>query len=227
MGYARARARELAQQALARDDPTGWFEPLYADAKGDPTAIQWADLQPNPHLFAWLADTGVAGAGRRALVVGCGLGDDAEELARRGFAVVAFDVAPTAVAWCRRRFPDSAVDYRVADLLDPPAAWDHAFDLVVEIYTLQVLPPDARARAITTIARFVADGGGVLVVARGRATEDPPGPMPWPLTRRELAGLAATGLTESRFEDFFDDEQPPVRRFRAFFTRPTADATLG
>jgi hypothetical protein len=72
-----------------------------AEAEGD---IPWADLAPNPSLVEWLDTHAVSG---RALKVGAGLGDDAEELARRGLAVTAFDVAPTAVESARRRFPES------------------------------------------------------------------------------------------------------------------------
>lgn len=219
---ARANARRLAAEHLRRGDPTGWFEPLYAGANGDPAAIQWADARPNPHLAAWLDRQRIADAGHAALVVGCGLGDDAEQLARGGFAVAAFDVAPTAVAWCRRRFPDSPVRYAVADVLDPPAAWAGAFDLVVEVYTLQVLPPEARRAAMARIAGFVAPGGTLLVVARGRDEADDPGGMPWPLTRAELAAFAAHGLAEAAFEDFADPEEPAVRRFRAEYRRPPA-----
>jgi len=101
---ARAHAGALAQEFLSRGDAVGWFEALYAGAKGDPRAVQWADLLPNPHYVAWAEHRELRGEGKRALVVGCGLGDDAEDLARRGFRVVAFDVSATAIAWCRRRF---------------------------------------------------------------------------------------------------------------------------
>ncbi len=214
MDPARAKARQLAAESLERGDPVGWFEPLYAHANGNEAAIHWADMRPNPHLTEWLNRAGAVGAGRRALVVGCGLGDDAEELARRGFTVVAFDVAPTAVEWCRRRFPASIVGYEVGDVLAPPAAWAGAFDLVVEAYTLQVLPPDARRTAMARITRFFAPGGTLLVVARGRDPEDESGAMPWTLTQAELDQFRRHGLTEVRFEDYADPEDPSVRRFR-------------
>jgi hypothetical protein len=38
--------------------------------------------------------------------------------------------------------------------------------------------------------------------------------MPWPLTPDELRALFA-GVRLVRFEDFADDEDPPVRRLRA------------
>ena len=104
----------------------------------------------------------LAGDGRRALVVGCGLGDEAEFLASLPFDVVAFDIAPTAVEWCRRRFGDSGVDYRVTDLFDMPDEWRGAFDLVVEIYTLQSLPSDVQPEAMACIAGTVRPGGRLL-----------------------------------------------------------------
>ncbi|MCC5670705.1 class I SAM-dependent methyltransferase [Nostoc sp. CHAB 5784] len=42
-------------------------------------------------------------SGQKALVIGCGLGDDAEAIASLGFEVTAFDISPTAIAWCQER----------------------------------------------------------------------------------------------------------------------------
>ena len=97
----RSMARRLAQESLARGDATGWFDTLYVAADGNPAHVPWADLKVNGNLASWLAKRPSAGRGGRALVVGRGLGDDAEELARRGFAVTAFDISARAVAWCR------------------------------------------------------------------------------------------------------------------------------
>ena len=211
----------LAQQFLAADDPTGWFEALYASAGGDASAIPWGDLRPNPNLTRWL-DGHPIPPGLRALTVGCGLGDDAEELARRGLNVAAFDVAPTAIDWCRRRFAGSAVSYRVADVLHPPAEWRGAFDFVLESYTLQALPPDVRGNAVRRIAELVAPSGRLLVICRGRDAGEPEGSMPWPLTREDVAGFVEMcGLVEESFEDFVEAEDPPVRRFRCVFRRPS------
>src|SRR5207253_3853096 len=131
----REKVRELARDALHRGEPTAWFQPLYAWANGDASRIPWADRATNPNLLAWLDAHQTRGDGRSALVVGCGLGDDAEELARRGFGVTAFDISPAAIDWCRKRFPGSKVTYRAADLLAPPAEWTRAFDFVFEAYT--------------------------------------------------------------------------------------------
>lgn len=210
----RKKARELAQEYLSKGDPTGWFEVFYANARGESSAISWADMKPNPNLAEWLAEGKITGAGQKALVIGCGLGDDAEVLAQHGFEVTAFDISVTAVAWCQKRFPASKVQYVVADILKPPQEWQEDFDFILEVYTLQVLPPDLRAQAIVQIAQLLAPSGILLLIARGRQPEEDQGTMPYPLTRGELAAFSRNGLKEFSFEDFMDGESPPVRHFR-------------
>ena len=214
----RATAREVAQQYLARGDALGWFEALYSRAESDAALIPWADLEPNPNLVSWLDDNKIIGSGS-ALKIGSGLGDDAEELSRRGFETIAFDISPTASAWSQRRFPASSVSYNVMDLFSTPHEWQGKFDFVMESYTLQVLPPILRAKAIQCIASFVASGGTLLVIARGKEVSEPEGKMPWPLTRAELLLFNNYGLKEVSFEDYMDSEQPPVRRFRAAYMK--------
>jgi SAM-dependent methyltransferase len=216
----RKRARELAERYTEAGEPTEWFDVLYTEGMAGEADIPWADREPNPNLVAWLDRTADRGTGERALKVGCGLGDDAEELSARGFDVTAFDVAPTAIERCRERFPESSVEYLVEDLFEAPEAWRGAFDLVLESYTLQVLPPAERRRAVAAIAAFVAPGGTLLVVARGRDPDEPEGRMPWPVTEETVRGFTDHGLDLVSFEDYRDDETPPVRRFRAEFERP-------
>lgn len=216
---ARQKARELARKHIEAGDALGWFEAVYAGAEGEASNIPWADLSPNPNMVGWLEGWSIRGKRPRALKIGCGLGDDAEELARRGFTTTAFDISKTAISWCLRRYPASRVAYRVADLFDAPPEWLGAFDLVVESYTLQVLAPDLRPEAARRIAGFTAPGGTLLVIARGRNRTDPEGAMPWPLTREELEPFEESGLKKLSFEDYFDNEDPPVRRFRAVYVR--------
>src|SRR5262245_7598364 len=147
----RARARELPQTFLEHGNAKGWFEARYAESDGGAGRIPWADLVPNPHLVSWLDENNARGEGRRALVIGCGLGDDAELLAARGFDVTAFDISATAIKWSQRRYPDSKVDYVAADLLESPPEWREAFHFVVEVNTLQVLPSELRPAAISAM----------------------------------------------------------------------------
>ncbi|MEJ2247365.1 MAG: class I SAM-dependent methyltransferase [Acidobacteriota bacterium] len=214
----RATARDIAHRHLEAGDPLGWFEDLYSRAGTNPSIIPWADLKPNPNLIEWLNRSSID-CNSRALKVGSGLGDDAEELSRRGFQTTAFDISESAIAWSRRRFPRSKVSYSVANLFSAATEWNGKFGFVLESYTLQVLPPSRRGDAIRCIASFLAPGGTLLVIARGRDPDEPEGRMPWPLTKGELSLFQDHGLTEVSFEDYMDKENPPVRRFRATYRR--------
>jgi SAM-dependent methyltransferase len=212
-------ARRLAAESLAADDPTGWFERLYLAAEGADAEVPWDRGAPNRLLVEWTRARQLDGAGRRALVVGCGLGDDAELIAGLGFDTVAFDVSVTAVKAARRRYPESAVEYLTADLLDPPAGWLCAFDLVVESLTVQALPDPPRGEAIAAVARLVGPGGTLVVVAAGREEDEPPDAPPWPLTRAEIDAFAAGALQPVRIEDIRDAGDPSYRRWRAEYRR--------
>src|SRR5688572_32610554 len=140
----RAVALELANLYVQQGDPKGWFDMLYRRAGGEAAVIPWADLQPNPHLGEWLSRAALPP--RRALVVGCGLGDDAELLASLGWSVVAFDISAAAIRWARERFPQSKVDYRIVDRLGAPGEWQHQCVGVGEAYSVQVVPAGLRAQ---------------------------------------------------------------------------------
>lgn len=218
------QTRNLARASLASGDPTGWFERLYAAAEDGEAVVPWDRGAPHRLLVDWAERRGLAGHGETAIVVGSGLGEDAEFLARRGFATVGFDIAPTAIEGARRRFPDSAVHYLVADLLDLPVRWRARFDLVVEIFTVQALPVSYRRQATHNVGALVAPGGTLIAIAAARAAArdaddgEVHGP-PWPLTRREIDAFAAYGIEPVRIEDIPLPDDPDDHRWRAEFRR--------
>jgi SAM-dependent methyltransferase len=222
MDAARQQAKEIWKRVFEAGEPHRFCDAIYRDARFDPSMVPWAHLRPNPNVTQWLDRENGRAAGSRALVVGCGLGDDAEEFSRRGMRVIAFDLSPTAIEWCRRRFPGSTVSYTVGDLLSPAEAWLSGFDFVLDAFTLQVLPPKCVSAALESLARTVAPAGSLLLVCRGRDRSDPPAEAPpYPLARDEIEGLMRHGLIEVSFEDYPDRcDDPPVRRFRGHFRRP-------
>lgn len=215
----RMRARELAFEFLAQNKPLDWFDVLYQEAAGDSSLIPWADMQVNPNLAGCRNEILPLKPDSSALVVGCGLGDDAEYLSELGYKVTAFDISKTAIEWCRRRFPESNVEYVEADLLSLPADWNGRFDFILESYTLQAIPDELRPRGIEAIAKMSAREGRILVIARGRDVDEEKGQVPWPLLREEMTDFCRHGLHEVRFDDYMEDETPPVRRFRAIYQR--------
>ena len=214
------RARELAAEYAERDDPLGWFDELYRESGGDIELIPWADMKPNPYFVDWAESEGLrAESNERALVVGCGLGDDADHLRRLGFNVTAFDLSPIAIQWAKKAYGDGEIDFRVANLLEPPEEWINAFDLVLEVYTIQPLPVELRSRAIDRVASFVAAKGKLVVVTRGREDDEELGELPWPLSPKELARFESHGLDRIDFRDIRDAESGQ-RRFVAVYRRP-------
>ncbi len=93
----RTRARELAAQFTAKGDPLGWFEALYREAESGATEIPWADRVPNPNLLDFWKLYPQESRDKSALIIGSGLGDDAEQLAAWGFQTTAFDISATAI----------------------------------------------------------------------------------------------------------------------------------
>jgi hypothetical protein len=203
------------------DDATAWFEELYVAAEAGEAEVPWTREEPNPRFVSWAEERGLDGAGKSALVVGSGLGMDAEYVSRLGFDTTAFDIAPTAIRMSQQHFRESKVQYLVADLLDPPREWRLAFDFVLESITVQALPPRLHAEATRRVTEFVAPGGTLLVLsAAGDEGDEPDGP-PWPLTRVEVEAFAAgTGLETVRIEQPLDPSDSFPQRWRAEFRRP-------
>ena len=195
------------------------FDEIYTLARGNPDAVPWAALAPHPALVLWLDEQPPA-QGQRTLVVGCGLGDDAEELAARGYEVTAFDLSPTAIDWCRQRFPNSVVDYQVEDLFGLPAAWAGAFDLVVEIKTLQSLPRSSRVEAATTLAALVGPGGRLFVHCLAGWDYERANTRPWPVSRAELDAFVDAGLVEVELREDHLGRSGELC-YRAIYRRPT------
>lgn len=206
---------------MAVGDPTGWFDRLYQAGTTGEVKMPWDRTAPHWTLEQWATSRRLNGAGKRALVVGCGLGADAEYVAGLGFDTVAFDFSDTAIKIARERHPRSDVSYCQADLRDPPEVWRGEFDLVVEIFTVQALPISLRPQVTANVASMVASGGTLFAVAaiRFETGQPVPGP-PWPLTRSEIDAFAADGLAPVRIEVLTNPTAPTEHRWRAEFRRP-------
>ncbi|MFN0133758.1 MAG: class I SAM-dependent methyltransferase [Phycisphaerales bacterium] len=207
-------------------EPLAWvahFESVYADAQGEMSRVPWADARPSPLLASWLNGEGssLVRPGAKVTVVGCGLGDDARELADRGYDVVAFDCSPTAVQWARQRHATIAERFVVADLFALPGSLTRRADLVVEIHTIQAVHPGLRPAAAEAIVSLARPRGTVLAIARGREESEPLdaiGP-PFPLTARELTELMHPLSPAGAIEEVVEGEGMPVRRLLGAFRR--------
>ncbi|HET8901606.1 MAG TPA: methyltransferase domain-containing protein [Holophagaceae bacterium] len=142
----------------------------------------WDMDGPTPLLDELLAEAFLApGAG--IAVPGCGFGHDAAELARRGFAVTAFDIAPLAIAGARARHGET-VAWRLEDWFNTDegpfeAVFDHTCFVAIE-------PARHGEYAAATFAKLKP--GGLWLGAAFHDTGDRTGP-PFAIARDAMGEL--------------------------------------
>ena len=202
------------------NDPTGWFDSIYKSANGDHTKVFWADLEASPYLVSWLEKNPIDKPSKRACVIGCGVGDDAEALSKFGFEVTAFDISVTAIELCKNRYKDTKVNYVVADLFDYPKEWFESFDVVYECNTIQVLPGDYRIKARIAMSSLICKDGYILVSCRSRNESEKENAIPLPLTKGEMDEFVNSDkLKEISFLAYDDEQIPSVPHFFAIYLK--------
>ena len=202
------------------NDPTGWFDSIYKSANGDHTKVFWADLEPSPYLVSWLEKNPINKPSKRACVIGCGVGDDAEALSEFGFEVTAFDISVTAIELCKNRYKDTKVNYVVADLFDYPKEWSKSFDVVYECNTIQVLPGDYRIKARIAMSSLICKDGYILVSCRSRNEGEKENSIPLPLTKCEMDEFVNSDkIKEISFLAYDDEQIPSVPHFFGIYQR--------
>ena len=211
--YELERENMISDSKSAVDnEPIKWFDELYNRADGDSQMIPWAKMVPNPIMMQWVRDNHIKG---KALIVGCGLGDDAIGLEKLGFDVTAFDISEHCIKWCKNRFEKSSVKWQVADILEPPISWINQFDLVVEIHILQAIPDGGiRETAAENLPRLLNNGGELLCIGRLDDGEQTIIPPPWPL-KKEWLIQSFNQLKLMQFELFSYPETKEVTRYYA------------
>lgn len=212
--------KKMVKDYQDRDEPTGWFDSIYKEAKGDYKAVFWADLEPSPYLIEWLKKEVIQKKEKKAIVIGCGVGDDAEALSQFGFDVTAFDISPSAIELCKNRYPNSKVQYIVANLFEYPKRWFRSFDVVYECNTIQVLPGKYRVQARESISSLVGNHGYALISCRSRNSGEQEDDIPLPLDKKEIDAFVQEDLLqEVSFLAYDDTQTPSVPHFFAVYRR--------
>lgn len=217
MDDVRKMLRNLSDAANERGAPLDWFEDLYEVAEKDRNFIPWSKGEPHPLLVDWLVNHSEQKAGS-ALVVGCGLGEDAVYLAERGWTVTAFDLSASAIDWVKEIHPHPSISWEVGDLLDPDPAWIGAFDLVLEVHILQAIPESFRIPASTNLAPLVRQEGVLICIGRmNPATPIEVDGPPWPLDHSFIESIGSELNPIDFYSIQYEDEEH--LRYRAVWQR--------
>ena len=195
---------------------SAWFEEFYKANYLNDTSIPWAKMRPNEHLNEYLQNNLPHG---KALVVGCGLGDDAVALREAGFDVTAIDVSPSAIAWCEERFEGYGIEFKVQDIFELPSEMLGAYDFVFESLTIQSLPLIFRDKVITAIASLLSPEGRLLVVANGKNPGEKYQGPPWPLEMNEVKLFTNKNMRELEFSILEDPFKLSTLKFKALYQK--------
>lgn len=199
----------------AHNKASDWFDDLYKNNKESHENIPWARQAVNPLLQSYL-DEETTHKGK-ALVIGCGLGDDANALEEAGYDVVAIDVSQTALDLAKKRFYNSHIVFEKQDIFDMPHRYDAYFDFVFEAFTIQSLPVEFREKMIKAVADTVVPLGKLLVIAHKRE-EHFDGP-PWPLEESEINLFEQHGLIELTHEIHTEESKISNTRFKVLYAK--------
>ena len=210
--------KKMVKEHQDNDEPTSWCDSIYKDAKGDYRKVFWSDLESNPYLLEYISND--KSDGKKAIVIGCGVGDDAFSLSEAGYKVTSFDISPSAIDLCKNRYVNSKIDFLVADLFDYPSSWFENFDLVYECNTIQILSGKYRTLAREKISSLIKKGGSVLVSCRSRIEGKQENDIPKPLDKKEINEFVNQDkLKEISFISYSDNQEPAIWHFFAEYKK--------
>lgn len=152
--------------------------------------MPWEKGEPSPGLVDFLARNADIKRGT-VCVPGCGTGNDALELARAGFVVHGFDLAPSAIDLATEKAKAAGLNasFHLANFLqDEPS---QLFDWIFEHTLFCAIQPSERDDYVRAVLRWLNPGGIFLAV--NYIDCDPDGP-PFPTTRTELVERFAPHL---------------------------------
>ena len=163
----------------------------------------WSSDRPTPIVAETLARYGVPKTAS-ILELGCGEGRDAIPLLRSGWDLLATDLSPEAVRWCRRQAPEYAERFRVLDCLGGELPGRYRFIYAVAVLHMLVRDGD-RARFFGFLRAHLAEDGIALVCTMGdgqRESRSDPAKAFDPAEREHPAGPVTVAATSCRTVSF-------------------------
>lgn len=127
--------------------------------------LQWFSDEPSRIVMETIRDFSVSPQSR-LLEVGCGEGRDAYPLLLQGFDLLATDISPEAIAFCRRKFPEFASCFKVEDCVT--GSLGKRFDFIYAVAVLHMLVSDDDRNAFYRFIRaHLAPDGIALICTMG------------------------------------------------------------
>ena len=183
MDKIRSKLLKIFNKSNDSDNPLSWFEELYHQANNNRDWIPWDWKEPHPFVVEWIEKSEKKGT---ALVIGCGLGEDAAYLSKMGWQVTAFDISETAIKWASEIHRDLEIEWKVADLFNLPKSWQGRFDLVLEVHILQAIQENLMREARKKLAPLVNTNGNLVSIGKLRMNDENIDGPPWPMSKESI-----------------------------------------
>ena len=125
----------------------------------------WAGDVATPIVLDVMHRFGIPKAAK-ILEIGCWEGRDARAVLDEGYNLLATDISPEAISWCRSRFPKYVDRFKILDCLNCDN--DGRFDMIYAVAVLHMLVEDEdRKRFYSFIREHLSDNGIALVCSMG------------------------------------------------------------
>jgi SAM-dependent methyltransferase len=163
-----------------------------------------------------LADAGLVSG--TVLDVGCGTGENALELARRGLRVVGIDIAAAAVERARARAAERgiAAEFLVWDAMEL-GTLGRVFDTIIDVGLFHALQPEERRPYAGSLRHAIRSGGQCLLVCW--SSRNPFGIGPARITRRAIGEAFAERWKIESIEPETLDTRLEMRIAKAWLAR--------
>lgn len=135
------------------------YEDRYRQVHGE--QLHWFGEEPSKIVLETIEHFSVKKNGK-ILEVGCGEGRDARLLLNCGYDVLATDVSPAAVDYCRKMHPDFAECYACLDCLR--GGLEARFDFIYAIAVVHMLVPDEDRDGFYRFIREHLNNDGVALI---------------------------------------------------------------
>lgn len=130
--------------------------------------LQWAASVPSPIVAQTLEKYKIANR-HKLLELGCGEGRDAFPLLAAGYDLLATDISPEAIAYCRSHSSEYAEHFQCLDCVT--GSLEGKFDFIYAIAVVHMLVEDAdRDGFYRFIREHLSDGGYALICTMGDGT---------------------------------------------------------
>lgn len=125
--------------------------------------LQWFDSAPSKIVGQTIKEFGISG---KVLELGCGEGRDAAYLLNQGFDLLATDISPAAIEFCRKNDPIHRDCYQVLDCVNGKLNGKFIFLYAVAVVHMLVEDED-RAKFYGFLRDHLEEGGIALVCTMG------------------------------------------------------------